>query len=209
MTQIEILRVPSGPFHTNSYVVISKKTNEALVIDASPGSYDKIVPLLQQKQVKATALFLTHSHWDHIADAHLFSQEMGLPIIVHREDVANLITPGSDGIPSLVPIQSALPSVTMEEGLILPLGDTLWRVIHTPGHSPGCVCLYCDVEKVLFSGDTLFRSSYGNLQLPTGEPRRMAGSLKKLAALPLDTKVFPGHGGSTTIEDELPLLGSF
>jgi hydroxyacylglutathione hydrolase len=203
---IEVFRVPSGPFHTNSYVLACKSTKRAFIIDASPGSYEKIVALLEQKNLTATLLFLTHSHWDHIADAHLFAKNEQLPIAVHIDDMENARNPGSDGIPSPVLIQRVEPSVSLEEGLELSLGSTTWRVIHTPGHSPGCVCLYCPEEKVLFSGDTLFRNSYGSLQLPTSQPERMRPSLKKLAALGSDTVVFPGHGSSTTIGDELVLL---
>jgi hydroxyacylglutathione hydrolase len=208
-TSVEIARIPSGPFQTNSYVVFSKKTKEAIIIDASFGSYDKIVPLLKQREANAKLLFLTHSHWDHIADASLFAREMHLPIAVHVGDIKNLMDPGSDGIPSPVPIQGVAPSISFEEGYTISLGDTNFRVIHTPGHSPGCVCLYSAEVGVLFSGDTLFRRSYGNLQLPTGEPGRMRASLQKLGALPLETTVFPGHGGSTTIGEEIALLRTF
>ncbi len=76
------------------------------------------------------------------------------------------------------------------------------KVIHTPGHSPGGVCFYLPSEKILFSGDTLFRGTIGNLSLPTARPDLMWDSLKKLAALPPETKVYPGHGGPTTISAE-------
>jgi glyoxylase-like metal-dependent hydrolase (beta-lactamase superfamily II) len=88
------------------------------------------------------------------------------------------------------------------EGQKLTVGDLDIEVIHTPGHTPGGVCFYLPKEKVLISGDTLFRGTIGNLNFPTSRPDLMWGSLKKLAALPADTKVYPGHGGSTTIGAE-------
>ncbi len=90
----------------------------------------------------------------------------------------------------------------LEEGDRISIGEIAFTVISTPGHSPGCVCFYCEKEHILFSGDTLFKGTIGNLTFPTSVPDEMWPSLDKLAALPPETKVYPGHGPSTTIGDE-------
>lgn len=94
------------------------------------------------------------------------------------------------------------PDGHLADGQIITLGELTLHVIHTPGHSPGGVCFYLPAQETLFSGDTLFAGSIGNLSLPTAQPDRMWPSLKKLAALPKHTKVYPGHGGATRIDKE-------
>lgn len=191
---------PSGPYSTNAYLVVSETSKEAAIIDASPGSFSLISPFL--KGLKEVKLILTHSHWDHIADVALFS----LPVYVHPEDARNLIQPGSDGISGKVTFQGALPSHMLQDGEKIQIGESVWQVIHTPGHTPGGICLYSRNEKVLFSGDTLFRGTYGRVDLPTSDPECMRASLKRILALPPDTVVYPGHGPTTTIGQEQHLL---
>jgi glyoxylase-like metal-dependent hydrolase (beta-lactamase superfamily II) len=90
----------------------------------------------------------------------------------------------------------------LEDGQVLAVGEFQIEVIHTPGHTPGGVCFYLKEQKILFSGDTLFQGTIGNLSFPTARPARMWDSLKRLAALPKETRVYPGHGDPTTIGKE-------
>lgn len=193
---------PSGPFRTNAYLVVCEETKEAVVIDPASGSFEKIKELVKAEQLTVSKVILTHSHWDHIADTSLFAQEWNPPICINPEDAPNLIQPGSDNIPYWISIQGVLPTVLLHEGDSFSIGNSEWKVIHTPGHSPGGICLFCEKEQLLFAGDSLFKGTCGNLSLPTGEPERMWPSLKKLSYLPDNTVVFSGHGPSTTIGDE-------
>lgn len=147
-------------------------------------------------------LLLTHSHWDHIADAAFLKEKTNAPLYVHEEDAENLKHPGSDCLPLFFSIQGAQPDGYLTDGQILTLGELSLHVIHTPGHTPGGVCFYLPLQETLLSGDTLFSGSIGSLSLPTAHAEQMWPSLKKLAALPKRTKVYPGHGGATTIEKE-------
>ncbi|MBS0655935.1 MAG: MBL fold metallo-hydrolase [Verrucomicrobia bacterium] len=199
---MKILTFPSGPYRTNCYVVVSMPTKEAAIIDPSPGSFARVEKVIEEQGLTPTQLILTHSHWDHIADASHFVQKWHLPVLIHPEDAKNLIQPGSDHIPYSVPIQGVLPSKLLNEGDSIMIGESKWTVLHTPGHSPGCICLWCEEEKTVISGDTLFKGTFGNPQLPTGEPARMLPSLKRLSLLPGDTVVYPGHGEATTIAQE-------
>jgi hydroxyacylglutathione hydrolase len=202
MQKIVIQSFPSGPLATNAYVVACSDTAEAAVIDPASDSFLPIQEYLKSKNLILKKIFLTHSHWDHIADAAKFKQFFKAPLLIHSLDAPNLLKPGSDGLPCWIDIPSAEPDLFLEEGMEIPLGNLTFKVIHTPGHSPGCICLFEPRESVLFSGDTLFRGSYGNLSFPTGQPANMWNSLKKLAALPHETRVYPGHGPSTTIGKE-------
>lgn len=193
---------PSGPLDTNAYLVVCQKSSVAAVIDASSGSCQEISSYLTQHPYKIEKLLLTHSHWDHIADASLFKKKYHTPIYIHVEDAKNLEHPGSDRLRCWVEVQGVSPDHLLSDGEKIKLGELVFQVIHTPGHSPGGVCYYCAEEGVLFSGDTLFKGSIGILSLPTSEPERMWTSLHRLSLLPGKTKIYPGHGPSTTLEEE-------
>jgi hydroxyacylglutathione hydrolase len=192
----------SGPANTNAYLIGCSQTKQAAVIDVPFESTDWLLKRAEELSLKIEMILLTHSHWDHMAEVGLLKERLNIPVYLHREDADNLENPGSDKLPLFFPIQGVKAGGFLIEGQKLTLGDLDIEVIHTPGHTPGGVCFYLPKEKVLISGDTLFRGTIGNLNFPTSRPDLMWGSLKKLAALPADTKVYPGHGGSTTIGAE-------
>lgn len=193
----------SGPLDTNAYLVTCEKTKKTLLIDAPFESFEDISSYIDNNDFDLQAIYLTHSHFDHIADTSKFLNYYSKSFLwVHAEDAKNVIHPGSDGIPLFFPIAPATPTDFLEDNQQHKLGDLTFSVLHTPGHSPGSVCFYFEENQVLFSGDTLFKSSIGTLSLPTSEPDRMWKSLKKLERLPQSTKVYPGHGNSTTIGQE-------
>jgi glyoxylase-like metal-dependent hydrolase (beta-lactamase superfamily II) len=197
---IEIL--PSGPFETNAYIVACSKTSHAAIIDPAPGSAEKILSHLSKKQWQPSKILITHSHWDHIADTAQLKQKLNVPVYVHSLDAPNLKMPGSDNLPCWIEIEGVVPDVLVEEGDTIPIGELQFQVIHTPGHTPGGVCFYLKEQGTLFSGDTLFKGTIGNLSFPTAQPELMWTSLEKLSKLPFETKVYPGHGPSTTIGQE-------
>lgn len=197
---------PCGPYSTNAYVVACAHTHEAAILDPAPGSFLEVKNFLNSHQLKAQKILLTHSHWDHIADVKQIKEHYQIPVYVHALDAPNLQNPGSDGLPYWIVIPAVQPDFLLEEGIQVAIGTILLQVLHTPGHSPGCVCFYEPIHHVLFSGDTLFKGAIGNLSFPTSQPSLMKSSLAKLARLPLQTRVFPGHGPMTTIEAESSLL---
>jgi len=197
---------PSGPFETNAYVIACPQTKQAIIVDPSPDSAPLLSSYLAEHQLTPTAIWLTHSHWDHIADVVPVKAQYGIPVYVHALDAPNLENPGIDNIPFWVDIEGIKADHFLKEGDKMKVGNIVFTVIETPGHSPGGVCFSCTEEQILISGDTIFKGSIGNLSLPTGNPTLMWPSLEKLAKLPSTTRVFPGHGPSTTIgnEDWLP-----
>ncbi len=201
MEVVEVQVFPSGPFATNALVVSCG--SHAWIIDPAYQSTAPIKEFVQERDLVVEKILLTHSHWDHIADAAESKETFDVPLYVHREDEENLRHPGSDRVPHpLGPIEPVAPDGYLEEGQELVLGDTTFVVLHTPGHSPGLVCLYAKQASVLIVGDLFFRRSIGTLALPTAEPERMWASLERIATLPDETRVYPGHGPETTLGAE-------
>ena len=176
--------------------------NKAVVIDPAPGCAEKINRALHHKKMTMEAIWITHSHWDHIAGCSELLQGRSVPVVVHALDADNLTHPGTDGIPSWVKVEPVKAVTLVRDGDALTLGSSAWKVLHTPGHSLGSVCYYHQEKGWLFSGDTLFKGTMGNISFPTSAPALMNDSLKKLCTLPEDTIVLPGHGPATTIGAE-------
>jgi hydroxyacylglutathione hydrolase len=190
-----------GPFATNSYIIADKEGIGA-IIDPTFDSLKPLSTIAAQHKIKIVAIYLTHSHHDHIADVASLKKMYSCPVFIHELDSPNLIRPGADGLRLPLPIEGAHPDYLWEENKEYHCGELAFEVIHTPGHSPGGVCLYFKKEAVLISGDTLFKGTIGRLDLPGSSSEDMFASLKKLEKLPEDVKVYPGHGSSTTIKEE-------
>jgi hydroxyacylglutathione hydrolase len=193
---------PSGPLQTNAILLGCDKTHLAAIVDAPFGCSDELFERVNALSLKVVMILFTHSHWDHIAEAPRLKELFKAPVYIHELDAGNLENPGSDRLPLMFTIKGIKPDFFLKEGQEILLGEIKIKVIHTPGHTPGGVCFYLEREGVLVSGDTLFRGTYGNLSLPTAQPKLMPGSLKKLGSLPPETQVFPGHGEDTTIGNE-------
>ncbi|MCX6988606.1 MAG: MBL fold metallo-hydrolase [Chlamydiae bacterium] len=198
-----ILRVFScGPIATNSYLLACSDTKKAWIIDAPKDCFSLLSQAIESEGLHVEKIVLTHSHWDHIADLSLLKKGFGLEVLVHKEDVGNVERPGSDGLPLYFPIEPVSVDQMLSGGELLTLGHMAIKVIHTPGHSPGGICLYIEQSDTLISGDTLFQGSMGRVDLPTSNPSAMWKSLKLLSELPSRTQVYPGHGNRTSIQAE-------
>ena len=192
----------TGPVETNAILISCSKTRQAALIDAPFGSAAWYASKVGPQALSVQMVLFTHSHWDHIAEAALLKKQFNAPLFIHEEDAKNLESPGSDGLPLYLPVEGVKADQYLHHGQILHLGELSIEVIHTPGHTPGCVCFYEEANGVLITGDTLFQGTIGNLSFPTARPAMMEQSLKKLSLLPPKTRVYPGHGEATTIGDE-------
>ena len=191
-----------SPLQTNTILIGCSRTKKAAVVDPALQSTATILKEAKNLDLTIEKILLTHSHWDHFADAFELQQHTSAPLFVHALDAENVRSPGVDGLPLFIPIHPAAPEHFFTDGDLIAVGHLELRVIHTPGHSPGGVCFYLEKEHLLLSGDTLFQGGIGNLCLPTADEEEMWQSLQKLAMLPKDTRVIPGHGGETTIGKE-------
>lgn len=192
----------SGPLYTNAMVLSCESSKKAAIIDPAPESFSSLVEYIQSNDLDPAYILLTHSHFDHIGDLKKTKNYFKVPVYVHDFDKANVLEPGADGIPFFSTIPPTEVDGSLVDGQFLELGSLKIKVIHTPGHSPGGVCFYIKEQKLLISGDTLFKGSIGNLSLPTSSPKDMRASLQTLAKLPAETAVYPGHGDPTTLHEE-------
>lgn len=189
--------ITCGPYQTQVYYVIN--SHSALVIDPAPGSFDVLKSLLIGKKVQ---VLLTHGHWDHVADASKFQQELHATLYGHPAD-SNWF----NGIhqPSVMPpwIQytSFTPDYWLQDNQTIETFVGSFQILHLPGHTVGCLGFYLPANNILFSGDTLFCNAVGRTDLIDGSFDSLTTSINKLLHLPPSTKVFPGHGGSTTLQE--------
>ena len=204
---LKILKVDSGFVEkTNCYIVQDEKSKEAMVIDPG-GEAEKIVELLDILEAKLKYIYLTHCHGDHIAGVTGLKEKKGGKIVIHREDAEGLYTPNINLREYIGLEQEHLEADSrVNDEDILHVGELSFRVIHTPGHTAGGSSLYLEKEKLVFSGDTLFKGTWGRTDLPTGDFNKIMQSISnKLLVLPDETIVYPGHGPSTRIRDEEPI----
>jgi len=189
-----------GPLENNCYIIADEYSREAFIVD--PGDEpDRILDLIHENKFKTKYIVCTHAHFDHIAMISDIKQETDIKIILHRDDLE---------LYRNVKIQAALwgyeldslpdPDLFVEEDDTLEIGNLRFVIIHTPGHSPGGICLYG--EGIVITGDTLFAGSVGRTDLFGGDIKKLKISYKRLMLLPEDTKVLPGHGPETTIKKE-------
>ena len=190
----------AGPFQTNCYVV--SNGDRAFVIDPGLGAHEAVSQLVQEQGLTVEAVVLTHGHIDHIRDAAAF----GVETFIHPADAFMLLR--GEGVSeqarqlydasAMPPIDNPTP---LEDGQALQVAGVELRVVHAPGHSPGCVMLVAD--DVVFSGDVLFRGSIGRTDLPDSDPEQMRQSLRDpVWDLSDELQVLPGHGPATTVAQE-------
>ena len=195
---MEVYKLPLGPFGTNCYVAVDEN-GRAAVID--PGLYaPELQTLLREKTAAVETILLTHGHADHISGAAALREATGAPISIHTLD--NDFTDG----PLCMADECGYPFAPFRADRLLEDGDTVafgketMTVLHTPGHTPGSVCFLCG--ELLFSGDTLFAGSCGRTDLPGGSGADILRSLRRLAELPGNYTVCPGHGELSTLDEE-------
>ncbi|MCZ2219944.1 MBL fold metallo-hydrolase [Corynebacterium pilbarense] len=190
----------AGPFQTNCYVVAHG--DRAFVIDPGLGAHEAVSQLAQEQGLTVEAVVLTHGHIDHIRDAAAF----GVETFIHPADAFMLLR--GEGVSeqarqlydasAMPPIENPTP---LEDGQALQVAGVELRVVHAPGHSPGCVMLVAD--EVVFSGDVLFRGSIGRTDLRVSDPEQMRQSLRgPVWDLADELQVLPGHGPATTVAQE-------
>lgn len=180
-----------GGFAVFAYLVGSEATGEALVIDPA-GDQEMIVKAADKKKLKIKYIVNTHFHIDHIMGNRKMKELTGARIIIHEAEAAYLANQSSRTISMFGAEQSPAADETVKENDLITVGDVSLKVIHTPGHSPGSICLYTD--GLVFTGDTLFVSGVGRTDLEGGSWQTLVNSIRdKLFVLPDATVVLPGH----------------
>ncbi|MFC2034654.1 MBL fold metallo-hydrolase [Chloroflexota bacterium] len=196
---IETLEV--GPFSSNCYVVGAESNKEGIIID--PGAEaDTILRTAKDLGLKIKLIVLTHSHIDHIGALKEAKEVTGAEVAIHTDDAEALQASSPLGAMFGLSLQvPPPPDRLLQGGDIIDIGDLQLLILHTPGHSPGGICLLG--EGVVFSGDTLFNFGIGRFDLPGSSGRQLMDSIyTKLMVLPDSTIVYPGHGPESTIGTE-------
>ena len=193
-----------GPASTNVHIVADERTREAIAIDTAIPSLAWIADELQARDWTLKLIVSTHGHWDHIGDNAAVAAATGAEIAVHPLDRERLVHPTPLWAPFEIP--PSVPAVELAAGGMIRFGSIRLTVLHTPGHTPGSVCLQAADEGLLFSGDTLFAGGWGRIDLPGGSAEAIVESLGRLADLEPIVAVLPGHGPTTTIARERPWL---
>ena len=189
---MNILTLTLGPLATNCYLVWQDGRTDAVIVDPAANSR-KITAALQEHGLTPVCFLLTHAHFDHIGALK--------PLLAAAPDARVYVGSDDKDDPCDMAYDLLTYTDTYQDGDTVEAAGLSFRVLGTPGHTPGSVCLLCG--EALFSGDTLFAGSYGRTDFKGGSMQDMYASLRKLAALPPQTRVLPGHGPESTIEDEL------
>ena len=189
-----------GPLATNVHVLADPGSREAIAIDTATPCLAWIADELAARDWTLKLIVSSHGHWDHIGDNAAVAEHTGAEIAAHPLDHDRLINPRAINAPFEIP--PSVPAVDLAEGGEVRFGSIRLRVLHTPGHTEGSVCLYDADDGLLFSGDTLFAGGWGRVDLPGGDPDAMVESLGRFLELEDRVRVFPGHGPETTIARE-------
>jgi hydroxyacylglutathione hydrolase len=202
---IEVRAVP--PFDKNGFVVGCPETGAAVLID--PGDEaDALLDAIRAHQLTVKYILLTHAHFDHITGVSRAKAVLNVPIGLHRADEFLYKAAVQQGIAFGFKVEAQPPiDFYLEEAAVIEFGSCSASVSHTPGHSPGGVCLAIgrqgDASRTLFVGDTLFAGGIGRTDLPGGDLHTLLASIRTvLFAFPDDSVVWPGHGSETTIGHE-------
>lgn len=196
-----IIRLPIGLLGSNCYILYDHDQGEGAIVDPGVQDTQALIREIDQHQLRIRTILNTHGHFDHVL-ANSTLDLPGVDLAIHALDQELLLSGGGATMFGLPFVPSPAPTLLLQDGLILDIGDLQVEVVHTPGHTPGSVCFYVPQDQDLLTGDTLFAGSIGRTDLPGGDQRAMGQSLKRLCKLPGSTRVYPGHGDITTIEHE-------
>lgn len=192
-----------GELETNSYLVADENTGDAIVIDAATGVTDRVVAALREKMWTVRTIVLTHTHWDHIADAAKMQRTFNVPL--HANSFARSLFGDSNGLISAHgrdDIEPFHPDGALDEGDEVEVGRHTFSVLYLPGHEPAHVAFWSHPDNIMISGDVIFPGGHGRTDIPGSDQRTMNQTLRRLARFPDETMIYPGHGDPTTIGNE-------
>ncbi|MEE8424033.1 MAG: MBL fold metallo-hydrolase [Thermodesulfobacteriota bacterium] len=195
-----VKKLTVGPLEENCYIIGDSTTKQAIVVD--PGDEpDRIIDLIKENGFDVKSIICTHAHFDHTGVIGDIKKSTGAKILINNDDI-ELYEMAKDQAAFLGLDFNDIPKPDsfLNEGDEVKVGNLTFKVLHTPGHSPGGICLYG--EGIVITGDTLFKDSVGRTDLHGGDMTKLKVSFSRLLNLPEDTTVLPGHGPDTTIGRE-------
>jgi len=201
---MQILTNNGGLAATNCYLVADEYSKQAVLFDAPDHTVGPVVEEAKRRGWEVVGLWLTHGHFDHIADHAMVTEAFpGARVLMHRLDAPKLRNPRSSMFPLPFVIPPREPDGLVEDGEELSIGSIKVRVIHTPGHAPGHVMYHLVDEGVLIGGDLIICGAVGRTDLPDSDEGELAESIRRVMRLPAETQLLPGHCGVSTLGEEL------
>ncbi|MBQ8894037.1 MAG: MBL fold metallo-hydrolase [Clostridia bacterium] len=200
---MKLISLEVGVMHSNNYIVVNEACDKGVLIDCS-GDGSEVVLAAQQAGITISAIILTHGHSDHIEGIDKVVQAFACPVYIHSLDLGFLDRPEYNLSTQLYgkPLTVEARAIAVSDGDVIEEAGLAFEVIHTPGHTQGSICLLCD--KILFTGDTLFRNSIGNDFPPFGNINTEIESIQScLFTLKKDYACYPGHGEPTELFYEM------
>ncbi len=198
---MEFFKIPTGMYAANCYIIYSEITGDGIVVDPG-GDIEIILGKIEENNLSIKYIVLTHGHGDHLGGAKKLKEKLNVPVLVHEED-EELVKDANKNLSIIMdfgPVDFN-PDILLKDGDAIEFGDLKAKVIHTPGHTRGGICL--KINNHLFTGDTLFKGSIGRTDLLGGDYDNIINSIKeKILVLDDDIIVMPGHGESSTILEE-------
>ncbi|NLY88607.1 MAG: MBL fold metallo-hydrolase [Firmicutes bacterium] len=188
-----------GEMAVNSYLLWDEGTKEAVCIDPGRPAAE-VVKAIEREGLRLAKILLTHGHADHIGGVEEVKNATGASVSAHSAAAPMLANPALNLSELFGERLVVYPDILLADGDIISIGSVLLKVRHTPGHSPGGICLLG--PGVVFTGDLIFAGSVGRTDLPGGDLKTLAQSVKKVMQLPDETKLLPGHGPATTVGRE-------
>lgn len=196
-------------YGTNTYLYKDPQSNDFLLIDPG-GEIEEICNVIKKNNFSVCKILITHSHFDHIMSLEKICDIYPVPVVVHKDEIDSVVD-NSKNLSSLfgecaIKNKNKIKWCLVSDGEKLFCGNQEIEIIHTPGHTKGGICVFVsqkDDRKILFSGDTLFCGSIGRTDLPGGNYNVLLNSLKKIISIPMETLIFPGHGNSCVLRDEV------
>jgi len=203
---ITLKRFVFNELGVNSFI-LHDSTRECVIIDPgcnSPGQQQELSDYIGTNELNAAGIILTHGHFDHLFGLGWLKAFLNCPLLMHRDDLNQIEHIDKyAGIFGFLVEKAPLPDRFLSDTELYSFGDSILKVIHVPGHSPGSICLYSENDRILICGDVLFNGSIGRTDLPGGNHKILIRGIKeKLLVLPRETTVWPGHGPQTTIGHE-------
>ena len=197
---MKITNLPSGALQVNTYLAVDEETNKGFIVD--PGGYNPVLTKkVKEENIEIEYILITHGHSDHICGVNEHKAEFeGCKVVAHTAEEPMLHDIRFNFSAEFGTPYTVDADIYVNDGDELKCGNIDLKFFHTPGHSPGGMCIYAEKENVLFSGDTLFRQSIGRTDFPGCSFKDLAEAIRtKLYVLPEETQVFPGHMGPTQI----------
>ncbi len=199
MADLKIGKITIGSYQTNCYFAYEEGKHEVLLFDPADKG-QQIYEALKEKGFSVVAILLTHGHFDHIWGVEKLKELSGAKVYAFEAEEELCMNPSMNLSASAGRTCSIKPDELLKDGQSVTISGYTFQAIETPGHTAGSGCFYFEKDKLLISGDTLFEGSVGRTDFPTGSMSTLVRSIKgKLMPLPEDVKVYPGHGGATTI----------